>query len=54
WTNHHSVVEYQGKWYVFYHDAVMSGGIMHLRTMKMTELTYNEDGTIVTIYPDQI
>jgi len=54
WTNHHSVVEYQGKWYVFYHDAVMSGGIMYLRTMKMTELTYNEDGTIVTIYPDQI
>jgi hypothetical protein len=50
WTNHHSVVAYNGKWYLFYHDSIMSGGIMHLRTMKMTELKYNADGTIVTVY----
>ena len=49
WTNHHSIIEYQGKWYLFYHDASLSGGQTHLRSVKMTELTYNEDGTIQTI-----
>ena len=33
----------------FYHDASLSGGQTHLRSVKMTELTYNEDGTIQTI-----
>lgn len=46
WTNHHSIVEYQGKWWLFFHDSSMSGGKTHLRSVKMTELTYNEDGTI--------
>ena len=49
WTNHHSIIEFRGKWYLFYHDASLSGGQTHLRSVKMTELTYNEDGTIQTI-----
>jgi glycosyl hydrolase family 43 len=49
WTNHHSIVEFQGKWYLFYHDAQMSGGQTHLRNIKVTELTYRPDGSIVTI-----
>lgn len=49
WTNHHSVVEVQGKWYLFYHDCEVSGGETHLRNMKMTELVHNEDGTIQTV-----
>lgn len=49
WTNHHSIVEYQGKWYLFYHDSSLSGGITHLRSIKMTELTYGDDGSINTI-----
>lgn len=49
WTNHHSIVEFQGKWYLFYHDSSLSGGRTFLRSIKMTELTYNEDGTIQTI-----
>lgn len=49
WTNHHSIVEFQGKWFLFYHDSSLSGGITHLRCVKMTELTYNEDGTIQTV-----
>ncbi|WP_390881830.1 glycoside hydrolase family 43 protein [Alteromonas oceanisediminis] len=49
WTNHHSIVEYQGKWYLFYHDSSLSGGQTHLRCVKMTELTHLEDGTIQTI-----
>ncbi len=49
WTNHHSIVEFQGKWYLFYHDSSLSGGRTFLRSIKMAELTYNEDGTIQTI-----
>ncbi|KAB5487678.1 family 43 glycosylhydrolase [Flagellimonas hadalis] len=47
WTNHHSIVEYQGKWWLFFHDSSMSGGKTHLRSVKMTELIHNPDGTIL-------
>lgn len=46
WTTHHSILEFQGKWYLFYHDSVPSGGKTWLRSMKVAELTYQEDGTI--------
>ncbi|MBA4055712.1 MAG: alpha-N-arabinofuranosidase [Marivirga sp.] len=49
WTNHHSVVEFKGKWYLFYHDSVLSGGQTHLRSVKVTELTHNADGSITTV-----
>ena len=51
WTTHHSIVEYKGKWYIFYHDCELSNGINHRRNVKFTELNYNADGTIVTIEP---
>lgn len=51
WTTHHSIVEYEGKWYIFYHDCELSKGINHRRCVKFTELHYNPDGTIVTIEP---
>lgn len=50
WTNHHSIVQFKGKWYLFYHDVQLSGKT-HLRNVKVTELTYNADGTIVPIKP---
>lgn len=49
WTNHHSIVEYKGKWYLFYHDSQLSGGKTHLRNIKVTELKYRDDGTIETV-----
>ncbi len=49
WTTHHSIVEFRGKWYLFHHDSVPSGGRTWLRSMKVAELTYNPDGTIVTV-----
>lgn len=49
WTSHHSICEFQGKWYLFFHDSVPSGGKTWLRSIKMVELEYNEDGTIKTI-----
>lgn len=49
WTNHHSIVEHQGKWYLFYHDSQLSGGQAHLRNVKVTELTHLDDGSIQTV-----
>ncbi|QCR23111.1 glycoside hydrolase family 43 protein [Pontibacter sp. SGAir0037] len=49
WTNHHSIVEHDGQWYLFYHDSSLSGGKTHLRSVKVTELTHRPDGTIETI-----
>lgn len=49
WTNHHSIIEFEGKWYLFYHDSTLSGGKTHLRSVKVTELKYRPDGTIETI-----
>jgi endo-1,4-beta-xylanase len=48
WTNHHSIVEIKGKWYLFYHDVQLSGKT-HLRCVKVTGLNYNSDGTIQTV-----
>lgn len=46
WTNHHSIVEFNGKWYLFYHDSVLSGGKTHLRSVKVMEITHQSDGSI--------
>lgn len=51
WTTHHSIVQFKDKWYLFYHDASLSGGVNHKRCIKFTELKYNPDGTIQTIKP---
>lgn len=34
---------------IFYHDSQLSGGRTHLRNVKVTELKYQPDGSIVTI-----
>ena len=46
WTTHHSIVQYKGEWFLFYHDCVPSNDITHLRSLKVQRLFYNEDGTI--------
>ena len=51
WTNHHSILEFQGQWYLFYHDSQLSGGQTHLRNIKVTGLQHRGDGTIETIDP---
>ncbi len=54
WTNHQSIVEFKGKWYLFYHDIQLSGKT-YLRNVKMTELHFNSDGSIqpVTTYTNR-
>jgi hypothetical protein len=51
WTSHHSICRFQDKWYLFYHDSSLSKGITHLRSIKLTELVHNADGSIQTIEP---
>jgi arabinoxylan arabinofuranohydrolase len=47
-TSHGSVVEYKGKWYLFYHNDAISGR-GNLRTICFDEVTFNEDGTMNTV-----
>jgi Na+/melibiose symporter-like transporter len=51
WTTHHSICAFEGQWYLFYHDAVLSGGVTHLRSVKCTPLHMEADGSIRTIHP---
>lgn len=50
WTTHHSIVEFKGKWYIFYHDVELSGKT-HLRNIKVLELKRKPDGSFETINP---
>lgn len=49
WTTHHAIAEFKGKWYLFHHDSVPSGGRTWLRSLKVVELEYDESGRIITI-----
>ncbi|MFN3667825.1 MAG: glycoside hydrolase family 43 protein [Brevundimonas sp.] len=50
WTTHQSIVEVEGRWRLFYHDAARSGDTV-LRDAKWTELVHEADGSIRTIDP---
>ena len=51
WTTHHSICAYEGRWYLFSHDSLLSGGVTHLRSVKMVELQHDAEGRIVPINP---
>ena len=44
-TSHGSVVEYNGKWYAFYHNMALSNQ-GNLRSICVNELFFNPDGSI--------
>ncbi|KAJ9420220.1 glycosyl hydrolase [Fusarium oxysporum] len=52
WTTHHSIVEFKGKTYLFYHDCELSKGVDHLRSVKAKEIFYDDDGKIITTTAD--
>ena len=49
-TNHHSLVEYNGRWILFYHFWDISG-FNKLRSMCADYLTFNKDGSIKKVIP---
>ncbi|MBP8606057.1 MAG: family 43 glycosylhydrolase [Phycisphaerae bacterium] len=51
WTNHHSILEYKGQWYLFYHDMDLSPNFDKNRAIKADYLYFNEDGTIQKVIP---
>jgi beta-xylosidase len=44
WNNHGSIVEFKGKWYLFYHRATQNSYI--LRKTCIEPITFNDDGSI--------
>ena len=46
WTNHHSIVCYQGQWYLFYHHNYLSPRDDKRRSACIEKLYFNADGTI--------
>ncbi len=44
--DHHSMIEFKGKWYYFYHVGNYAGGSFHRRNVCIDYLYYNPDGTI--------
>lgn len=51
WTNHHSLVEYQGQWYLFYHHNDYSPQFDKNRSARIDKVTFNADGTIQPVTP---
>lgn len=51
WTNHHSVIEYKGQWYLFYHHNDLSPQFDKNRSIRADSLFFNEDGTVRKVTP---
>ncbi|MDZ7370968.1 MAG: family 43 glycosylhydrolase, partial [candidate division KSB1 bacterium] len=51
WTNHHSIVEFNGQWYLFYHHNDYSPHFDKCRSARIDSLFFNEDGTIRKVIP---
>ena len=51
WTNHHSIVEYKGQWYLFYHHNDYSPNFDKNRSVCADSLFFNADGTIQEVKP---
>ncbi|KAL4913821.1 putative xylosidase [Aspergillus aurantiobrunneus] len=49
WTTHHSIVQFEGRWWLFYHDCEISQGVSHLRNVKVREIAYDEEGSIYLV-----
>ena len=46
WTNHHSIINYKGQWYLFYHQNAFSPSDDKRRSVQIDKLYFNADGTI--------
>ena len=51
WTNHHSIVNFKGEWYLFYHHNDYSPDFDKNRSACIDRLYFNEDGTIQEVKP---
>lgn len=51
WTNHHSIVNFKGQWYLFYHHDDFSPQFDKNRSVRIDKLYFNSDGTIQPVQP---
>ena len=51
WTNHHSIINYKGQWYLFYHHNDLSPKDDKRRSVCIDKLFFNADGTIQEVKP---
>ncbi|MBN1924490.1 MAG: family 43 glycosylhydrolase [Prolixibacteraceae bacterium] len=51
WTNHHSIIQYNGQWYLFYHQNDLSPDFDKNRSVRIDSLFFNDDGTIRKVKP---
>ena len=51
WTNHHSIINYKGQWYLFYHHNDFSPRDDKRRSVCIEKLYFNADGTIKEVKP---
>ena len=50
-TNHQSIVQYDGQWYIVYHRNALPGGGDYKRSIAIDHLYHNPDGTIRQVVP---
>ena len=51
WTNHHSIINFKGQWYLFYHHNDFSPNDDKRRSVRIEKLYFNPDGTIQEVKP---
>ena len=51
WTNHHSIIEYNKQWYLFYHHNDLSPNFDKNRSVRIDSLFFNADCTIQKVQP---
>lgn len=51
WTNHQSMIQYNGQWYLFYHQDAYSPKFDKNRSICIDSLFFNPDGTIQKVTP---
>lgn len=51
WTNHHSIIEYNDQWYLFYHHNDLSPDFDKNRSVRIDSLFFNPDGSIQKVTP---
>jgi len=51
WTNHHSLVQYEGQWYLFYHHNDYSPNFDKNRSIRADSLFFEPDGKIRKVIP---
>ena len=46
WTNHHSILQFKGQWYLFYHYNDLSPKFDKNRSVRADSLFFNDHGSI--------